>query len=352
MATLFGKEVGETKTFENLSYRIVGDGAVEITGFASLQAQRETKGLVIPTQIEGHPVRYIAPHAFEESGVRHVKVPRFGVQIGSEAFANCKELEFFGYSSGLSQNDDYMAIENGAFKGCEELKSVNFENIGWIGDEAFCGCKSLKYAAMPITYHIGEHAFSDSGITDAEVSRSCFVKEDAFADCKDLKSFEIKFDDLVDIKRSPEKILDVAAKTGVPSDIVKFSETKEAISDMQRKLKDASLPEKLEAYNNALKYVSPVGKEKIRELAQQEYRRAYNEIVYGNNDDKSPSDSSMSVQEKLGVIKFGEETTERALNHLNGYFTIYPELNVKTQPALSSGRPDVSKDTVTRDDTI
>ena len=96
-------------------------------------------------------------------------------QIGEGAFKNCINLEDFGNL--IEETDEitdvYLnldTISNGAFNGCEKLKSIriySLEKTIDIGDYAFKGCMAMNGASLP-AYNtklgdIGIEAFLDSG---------------------------------------------------------------------------------------------------------------------------------------------------------------------------------------------
>ena len=86
-------------------------------------------------------VLYIDDYAF--AGCENLKTVLFSnnlVSIGRAAFQNCKSLESVEFGNKLSSIDSY------AFYGCEQLQSVFFSDTDEklkIEGDAFCGCSSL-----------------------------------------------------------------------------------------------------------------------------------------------------------------------------------------------------------------
>ena len=133
-----------------LRYEIV-DGEVAITGCAD-----DAKGaVVIPKDMEGHPVTSIKWCAFNEAGrIESVTLPTSMTSVDRGAFMDCKGLKSVTMSSSVT------SIDSRAFTGCVALKSVTLPpRVKSIGDYAFwqCGLKSVRIPAS--VKSIGEHAF-------------------------------------------------------------------------------------------------------------------------------------------------------------------------------------------------
>jgi hypothetical protein len=105
------------------------------------------------------------PSAIVESAFRgrdeltDVRLPDSVVRIEDHAFADCRNLRF------VEPGRDCRSIGDGAFRGCGELFSVDWEEslIGSIGSRSFDGCGRLcEFLALPRTLKsIGYAAFGN-----------------------------------------------------------------------------------------------------------------------------------------------------------------------------------------------
>lgn len=89
-----------------------------------------------------------------------MRLPNTVKQIHSEAFRGCENL----IEINIPKNTYTSKIEDGAFRGCYKLrKAVIPDNITYIEEYAFYGCK-IKYLDLPRTLTgIGNHAFEYCG---------------------------------------------------------------------------------------------------------------------------------------------------------------------------------------------
>lgn len=111
---------------------------------------------------------YIADYAFAcREKMTHVILPA-GIQyIGNHAFYKCTKLRGMSMLSEESGNSEFnipygtVTIENKAFFGCEEIRTVSFPStLEYIGDHAFSNCPKLKSAYIPDNVQrIGNAAF-------------------------------------------------------------------------------------------------------------------------------------------------------------------------------------------------
>lgn len=121
-----------------LTYELGTDGSAEITGCTGTPVT-----LVIPSEIDGHPVKKIRSRAFGVSGEDLVRDSRCfcaaeavivaeGVtEIGIDAFANCKKL------TRVLLPDSLAVLKDGAFLGCDLLTEITLGgNITRIGNYA------------------------------------------------------------------------------------------------------------------------------------------------------------------------------------------------------------------------
>ena len=120
--------------------------------------------LVIPAELDGHPVAGIKPFAFHDwESLVSVSMPDTLVTIGESAFSGCRQL------TTVAMPDTLAVIGENAFRNCTSLAGVTLPlHLKEIKFSAFNGCESLTEIEIP----------SETGI----------VGDAAFADCKSLAS--------------------------------------------------------------------------------------------------------------------------------------------------------------------
>jgi len=188
------------------SYAKLSDG-YGVTGFNG-----DNKSTIIfSNQRNGLPVLRIMKGAFSECEVREAVLSEGIVVIEEGAFKGCPDLK----QAILPQS--LKIIEGGAFEGCSSLITAMLPmQLEQIGSRAFAGTP-LKSVELPETlYHIGEGAYSDcqrldkvalpKGIVDvsAHLFEGCVslnqvklpphletIGENAFAGCVSLEKIEI-----------------------------------------------------------------------------------------------------------------------------------------------------------------
>lgn len=120
---------------------------VVIDGVANVEYELPITEVVIPDEIDGIPVRDIAPYAFQwQAGITSVSLPSSIRNIGDKAFMNCKRLETVTFPTNLMSS-----IGESAFSGCTSLKDLVLPTlISSIGANAFAGCTSLTEMEFPV----------------------------------------------------------------------------------------------------------------------------------------------------------------------------------------------------------
>ena len=83
------------------------------------------------------------------------------LKVSGWAFGNCSSLQ-------RVKMPGVEIIEGCAFHGCKNLTHVELDKLETVGDSAFYRCTSLQRVRLPNVKTIGIHAFSDSGVQDAE----------------------------------------------------------------------------------------------------------------------------------------------------------------------------------------
>lgn len=174
------KEDTKEESFDFL-YRI-DDRGVVIEGYIGRK-----KYLVVPENIDNHPVYKIADNAFyEDEKLKKITLPNTLRIIGREAFAS-SSLETAILPNSL------LIIEDGAFAG-SSLKSVNIpDSVSVIGEEAFSGTEITSITIPRLVISIGARAFEQTNITSIKLpSNVKSVSEEMFSWCRELNTVIIE----------------------------------------------------------------------------------------------------------------------------------------------------------------
>lgn len=171
-------------------------------------ANAYTGDLVMPSSIDGFPVRRIGSSAFKDcarmtslvlpttvtsieydafwncTGLKSMTIPDSVTYMSSYVFEGCAGLESVVLPSGLTR------IEYGTFIRCSSLKSVTIPSgVTEICENAFNGCSSLSSVSIPaLVTQISENAFAgctsvesyfvDPANTSYKVTNGCLVSSD------------------------------------------------------------------------------------------------------------------------------------------------------------------------------
>lgn len=135
---------------------------VIITGYAGLY-----RSILLPSEIEGHPVVGIKEGAFEGNQLlKRVRIE--GLEVSRDAFRGCKNLEEV-------QLADVTVICEGAFAECESLLAIESDTLTEIEARAFENCINLARFA----------------VSNEDEAHMLYVDETAFAGCKGLREISI-----------------------------------------------------------------------------------------------------------------------------------------------------------------
>ena len=121
------------------------------SGVKILKYNGSAKNVVIPSEIEGLPVKIIDEFAFESNKtMKSVIIPDSVEEIGGGAFWNCTALERVTLGNSVQKIDTYYSDDYcGAFKNCTALKSITIpDSVKEIGCSAFWNCTALKNVAL------------------------------------------------------------------------------------------------------------------------------------------------------------------------------------------------------------
>lgn len=101
----------------------------------------------------------------------------------------------YTYHAPLLESVDLAAVEKvgkNAFSYCRELNQVTLgDGVSELGEYAFAGCAALKTINLGKVATIGDYAFSESGITSADLSGCTSVGEYAFVYCHSLTELNL-----------------------------------------------------------------------------------------------------------------------------------------------------------------
>lgn len=146
---------------------------------------------------------------FKNGSLVTVKLPESMTELGENIFDDCKALR------GVKLPEGVAHIEGAAFQGCNILEKLNFPaKLTSVGDNAFRSCLSLELDNLPnsLLYvgreafcdvplkalkldrkvEIGAGAFSDTPITEIEMTTPCdSIREGTFRDCPNLTKITI-----------------------------------------------------------------------------------------------------------------------------------------------------------------
>lgn len=147
--------------------------SVVITGYQGTEAE-----LVIPSKIEGYPVKILASSAFNgRSSLTNVTLPEGITSIGKFAFYGCDKLRSINIPDTVTSIGDYAfgdctllsnitlpegltSIGSAAFMSCYLKSIVIPEGIERIESSTFTWCRSLESITLPSTLtSIGSQAF-------------------------------------------------------------------------------------------------------------------------------------------------------------------------------------------------
>ena len=130
---------------------------------------RGLRDVVIPDGVEA-----IGNHWFYGSGIVSASIPGSVVEIGTQAFCNCRMLERLEFRE---RGKPEMAddVENFAL-GRQRYPVSEFDEqdrLKIIGREAFCRCSNLRKVDLPDSVdEIGLDAFADSGLESFTAPKS------------------------------------------------------------------------------------------------------------------------------------------------------------------------------------
>ena len=223
----------------NLTWRIFGDGTLEISGSGPMQKFTTAPWADVQDQIHSiiicDGVTSICDNAFESlygltdisvassvasigqkafqncTALQEVKLPEGVVSVGNYAFTQCERLVSVEMPSTCTELGQYIFMECSAMKTakvfntgsymfffCDRLTDVTIgESVTEIADNAFSYCRALQTINLPQSVtKIGDSAFDSSGLKEITLPETLTtIGESAFRFCGELTS--ISFPDSV-----------------------------------------------------------------------------------------------------------------------------------------------------------
>lgn len=154
----------------------------------SIKKVYDASGVVtLPSRHFGHKIIEIEKEAFADQACIMVRLPKYLMVIGDNAFRGCTKLEFVAVPCSLG------FIGDCAFEGCTALESADWAHVclKTIGAHAFRGCSNLGIVRLPNTVSmIGPGAFEQcNSLQEFENPKCNSVLENmTFAGCSKLRS--------------------------------------------------------------------------------------------------------------------------------------------------------------------
>ena len=210
-------------------YTYIGAGkGIRIERFSDNSPWSKSKKVIIPSEIDGHPVRRLAANSFSQNSyIEEVTIPDSVEVIGSQAFMMCKSLKMLGLrtfqyceklrvlpfkerfykldfgemlcgNTGI-QNvsfDKNVVLANGLFRGCRRLKTANLSKIqnSECTDDLFRDCIALRQVKINKNWKYIENRifYNCRNLTSVNIpSKVRRVGSKAFGNCRSLKKIKM-----------------------------------------------------------------------------------------------------------------------------------------------------------------
>lgn len=138
-------------TCDGYTYKLLEDDSAMITGVAYYIHG----DIVIPNELDGHPVTSIGYYAFHNNRkITGITIPEGVTEIQQDAFSECGAVS-------INIPSSVKAIGNSAFRYCDHLEEIVIpEGVTSIEYYTFTHCDSLKKVVLPESLtQIGNQAF-------------------------------------------------------------------------------------------------------------------------------------------------------------------------------------------------
>ncbi len=134
-------------------------------------------------------VKVIGDNAFAYCNIQSAVIPDSVIEIGYNAFANCKNL------TDVILGRNLTVINRESFSCCCNLTDITVlsKHLSLVDECTFYNCGSLKKVAVPTTIStLKRSVFNSTGLTDIMIPRNVTVIEDGvFFNCAELRSAQI-----------------------------------------------------------------------------------------------------------------------------------------------------------------
>ena len=232
------KKIANLIPTEGLVYELNSTG--EHYGCSGIGTATE-KDIVIASEYNGVPVKYVAGYAFKGSGITSVTIPSGIVDIATNAFENCRSLKKVNLSEGLERIGEaafygcsnltdmslpttLKAIYGKAFEGCIRLLQIYIPNtVTMVKYQAFRGCVSLvsAYWSEPnVTVEVGEAVFNAcSSLNRIKLPKSVTsIPAGTYVGCESITSLNIP-DNVTSIGTKAYQGCDALINTIIPKNV-------------------------------------------------------------------------------------------------------------------------------------
>ena len=176
----------KTKKYLSFKYQICGPkdrNYIKIVGF-----DNSTKHPVIPSHIEGFPVRTLGFALFAHRDIESVQMPDTLTKISPQAFAGCDSLKEISFPDSLKEIGYEVCCS------CKHLEKVKWsKSAPIIYSSAFHFCNELKdITDIDSVEQISKNAFCKTGFTSFKIPPKLKrILYFAFSDCHNLKVFKM-----------------------------------------------------------------------------------------------------------------------------------------------------------------
>ncbi len=154
--------------------------------------------VIVPNEIEGHPVTAISDSAFfNNTVITDITLPAGIIKIGKSAFEGCSSLKNINIPKSVE------LVSEKAFYNCVKLENLTIESgsaLKEIGENAFYACRSLTTSEHDNANYlaVGESPYTillsatNTSITSATIHPDTkIINSNAFAKCSSLTEIEI-----------------------------------------------------------------------------------------------------------------------------------------------------------------
>lgn len=172
----------------------------EISNFAFYGAG--IKCLTLPEKVSSAGVEI-----FAEIDIETIDIPK-DFMLSPTMFARCQKLH------SINLLGSHITIPEGCFGDCINLTEIDITKTAFIKNEAFCGCQNLSVSTIPADTLVSASAFEETGVTDVVIEDISKIDNRVFANCKSLKKLTINVAD---------------GPTSVPSALVKGCENLQTV---------------------------------------------------------------------------------------------------------------------------